>query len=231
MNIKKSISELSYFERMLWISSVTIIIIFSLFIGIDYIISPTASVIGATALIFLSKGNVLGQILIVIFSILYGIISYSFHYYGEMITYLCVTAPIAILAVISWLRHPYNGNTREVEVNRISKSEMIIIFIVSLIVTFIFYFILNAFNTSSLILSTLSVTTSFLASYLTFRRSEFYALAYAANDIVLIILWIIATVSDYKYLSMTICFCIFFINDIYGFISWRKIKNRQIKCS
>lgn len=231
MNIKKSISELSYFERMLWISSVTIIIIFSLFIGIDYIISPTASVIGATALIFLSKGNVLGQILIVIFSILYGIISYSFHYYGEMITYLCMTAPIAILAVISWLRHPYNGNTREVEVNRISKSEMIIIFIVSLIVTFIFYFILNAFNTSSLILSTLSVTTSFLASYLTFRRSEFYALAYAANDIVLIILWIIATVSDYKYFSMTICFCIFFINDIYGFISWHKIKNRQIKCS
>jgi len=95
------------------------------------------------------------------------------------------------------------------------------------IITFIFYYILAYFNTANLILSTISVTTSFIAVYLTFRRSAFYAIGYAANDIVLIILWILATISDISYLSVAICFVLFLINDIYGFINWSRIQKRQ----
>lgn len=50
------------------------------------------------------------------------------------------------------------------------------------------YFILRAFNTANIIPGTISVTTSFVAVYLTFRRSPYFALAYAANDVVLIVL-------------------------------------------
>ena len=90
-----------------------------------------------------------------------------------------------------------------------------------------FYFILDAFNTANIIPSTLSVTTSFLAVYLTWRRSPYFALAYAANDIVLIILWILATRRDLSYLSVTVCFTVFLVNDLYGFISWRRMAKRQ----
>lgn len=76
-------------------------------------------------------------------------------------------------------------------------------------------------------LSTVSVTTSFFAAYLTFRRSTFYALAYAANDLVLIFLWIIAALANSVYLPVAICFVMFFVNDIYGFINWNKISKRQ----
>ena len=79
----------------------------------------------------------------------------------------------------------------------------------------------------NIIPSTLSVTTSFLAVYLTFRRSPYFALAYAANDIVLIILWIWASMYDARYISVVVCFIAFLVNDIYGFISWRKMKIRQ----
>ena len=75
--------------------------------------------------------------------------------------------------------------------------------------------------------STLSVTTSFIAVYLTFRRSPYFALAYAANDIVLIVLWILASVQNISYLFVMICFVLFLVNDIYGYISWRKMKIRQ----
>lgn len=71
------------------------------------------------------------------------------------------------------------------------------------------------------------LTTSFLAVYLTFRRSPYFALAYAANDIVLIILWILASLYDIRYVSVVVCFIAFFANDIYGFVSWRKMKTRQ----
>lgn len=98
---------------------------------------------------------------------------------------------------------------------------------VALLVTILFYYILAAFHNANLIPSTLSVTTSFLASYLTFRRSPYYALAYAANDLVLIVLWILASIADRQYLSMVVCFAVFFVNDLYGFVNWSKMKKRQ----
>ena len=187
----------------------------------------TASVIGATSLIFNAKGNPIGQVLMVVFSTLYGIISYTFSYYGEMITYLGMTAPMAVFALISWLRNPYNGNRTEVKVNSIKKREIIFMFLITAIITFAFYFILVFIHTANPIPGTLSVTTSFLAVYLTFRRSAYFALAYAANDMVLIVLWILAALTDISYLSVIICFAIFLVNDIYGFINWRKIQKRQ----
>lgn len=94
-------------------------------------------------------------------------------------------------------------------------------------VTVVFYFILAAFHTANILPSTLSVATSFLAVYLTFRRSAFYAIAYAANDVVLIVLWALASFSDKSYVSVVICFVMFFANDMYGFISWTNRQKRQ----
>lgn len=70
----------------------------------------------------------------------------------------------------------------------------------SAVVTVVFYFILRAFHTANLLPSTISVTTSFLAVYLTARRSPLFAVAYAANDLVLILLWGLATLQDASYL-------------------------------
>lgn len=188
----------------------------------------TASIVGLTSLIFNAKGNPVGQVLMILFSILYGIISFSFSYYGEMITYLGMTAPMAAIALISWLKNPYNGNKAEVKINCIGGREAVFCAFLSVAVTFVFYFILKKFNTNSLLISTLSVTTSFAAAYLTFRRSPYFALAYASNDIVLIVLWIIASISDISYFSVIICFSVFLVNDLYGFINWSKMKKRQM---
>lgn len=216
-------------EIILWSTSVIIITIsFCAFDRANYM-TLCASLIGVTSLIFNAKGNPLGQLLMVIFSLLYGIISYTFSYYGEMITYLGMTMPMAVFALIAWLRNPYNGNKAEVKVNSISKKEMMYMWMGTFGITLLFYYILEYFNTANILPSTLSVTTSFIAVYLTFRRSPYFALAYAANDIVLIILWILASLSDHKYVSVVVCFAAFLVNDIYGFISWREMKIRQEK--
>ena len=225
--MKKLLNYFTKFEIGLWNSSVLIIVAtFIIFEEKDYL-TLIASLIGATFLILNAKGNLLGQLLTIVFSLLYGIISYRFDYYGEMITYLCMSMPIAIIALISWLKNPYKGNKSEVAVNNISKKETVFMTILATIVTIIFYYILKYFNTANLIPSTLSITTSFLASYLTFRRSPYYALFYAANDIVLIVLWVLASITDISYLSVVICFIVFLVNDLYGFINWRRMEKRQ----
>ena len=225
--MKKLLNYFTKFEIGLWNSSVLIIVAtFIIFEEKDYL-TLIASLIGATFLILNAKGNLLGQLLTIVFSLLYGIISYRFDYYGEMITYLCMSMPIATIALISWLKNPYKGNKSEVAVNNISKKETVFMTILATIVTIIFYYILKYFNTANLIPSTLSITTSFLASYLTFRRSPYYALFYAANDIVLIVLWVLASITDISYLSVVICFIVFLVNDLYGFINWKRMEKRQ----
>lgn len=218
-------------EITLWCSSIFLIVLsFCAFDRQNYL-TLTASLIGVTSLIFNAKGNPFGQFLMIIFSLLYGIISFTFSYYGEMITYLGMTMPMAVFALISWLRNPYNGNKAEVKVNRISKKESIFMWILTIIITTLFYFILEAFDTANIVPSTLSVTTSFLAVYLTFRRNPYFAVAYAANDIILIILWILATLQDMRYFSVVVCFLAFLINDIYGFLNWQKMEKRQMPIS
>lgn len=220
----------NYFSKtdiVLWTTSVILIITSFCLFDRENHLTLCASLIGVTSLIFNAKGNPFGQLLMVIFSLLYGIISYTFSYYGEMITYLGMTMPMAIFALISWLKNPYNGNKTEVRVNTISKKESIFMYMGTVIITALFYFILKYFNTANIVPSTLSVTTSFLAVYLTFRRSPYFAIAYASNDIILIILWILASMYDVRYISVVVCFVAFLANDIYGYISWQKMKRRQ----
>ncbi len=224
----KSIKALTTFEKCLWCVSVIVVTgTFLIFKSTDYL-TLISSLIGVTSLIFCAKGHALGQIIMIIFSVFYGIISFKFKYYGEMITYLGMTAPMAFVSLIQWLRHPFE-KSGEVEVSRVTKKKIYVMCFFTLAVTIAFYFILRYLGNASLIVSTISITTSFVASYLTALRSPYYALGYAANDVVLIILWIAASIKDFSSVPMVACFLMFLINDLYGFINWKKMEKRQQK--
>lgn len=226
----KQINIFRYFsitEWCLWAGSVTLILLSFLIFDRSDGLTLTASLLGVTSLIFCAKGNPVGQALMIVFGLLYGIISYRFSYYGEMITYLGMTAPMAIFALIAWLKHPYRGNRAQVEVNGLSRREILWLIPLTTAVTVLFYFILAYFGTQNLIPSTLSVTTSFVAVYLTFRRSPWFAAAYAANDLVLILLWVLAAGSDRSFVSVAVCFVVFLVNDLYGFFRWRVMQKQQ----
>ena len=225
--MKKLTTYFTKTELILWLGSMTLILAaFCLFDRESYL-TLIASLIGVTSLIFATKGNPVSQVLMIVFSVLYGIISFSFAYYGEMITYLGMTLPMSAVALVAWIRNPYEGKKAEVQVNQIGKTDVIWMILLTTAVTVAFYFILEVFDTANLLPSTVSVTTSFLAVFLTFRRSPYYALAYAANDIVLIVLWVLASLKDIHYVSVVVCFVVFFVNDMYGFISWRRMAKRQ----
>ena len=227
--MRKLCKYFSRTELVLWSASVFFILLSFCAFDRESYLTLIASLVGVTSLIFNAKGNPIGQALMIVFSLLYGVISYTFAYYGEMITYLGMTLPMALFALISWLKNPYKDNKAEVKVNSIGNAEHAVMWLLTLGVTVLFYFILDHFNTANMIPSTLSVTTSFLAVYLTFRRCPTFALAYAANDVVLIILWVLASLSDIRYISVVVCFVAFLFNDIYGYINWQRMKVRQSK--
>jgi nicotinamide mononucleotide transporter PnuC len=225
MKIKELWNYFSIAERLIWSISVFLIVTSFLIFEQGSGLTLVASLIGVTSLIFLAKGNAAGHVLMIIFCLLYGAISFGFRYYGEMMTYLGMSMPMCLSALISWVRHPYQKN--QVEVHRVKRKEVFVSLILTAIVTFIFYYILLWTKTANLIPSTISVATSFFAASMMFCRSPYYSLAYAANDVVLIILWVLASIQDISYLSVVVCFSAFLLNDIYGFISWRRMEKNQ----
>ena len=221
----------NYFSRGEWLlwgcSAAAVIISFVLFDRESWL-TLAASLVGVTSLIFAAKGHPVAQALAIVFAVMYGVISWQFAYYGEMITYMCMTMPMAAFSLVSWLRNP-SENRNEVRVNRLRPGEYVFMALLTAVVTVVFYFVLRHFNTANLIPSTISVATSFAAVYLVFRRSPMYAVAYALNDIVLIVLWTLASIENIRYISVLVCFAAFLANDLYGFVNWRRMEKRQRK--
>ena len=194
MKLKNPFVDLTRFELSLWILS-SVVVIATSFLSGSGLLNAAASFIGVTALIFVAKGYVIGEVLTVVFAVFYGVISFQLQYYGEVITYMFMTAPIAAITIIEWLKHPFK-DTKEVKVSKMTSGKIFALVISSILVTVLFYYLLKFLGNANLLFSTISVTTSFVASYLTYCRSPYYAIGYALNDIVLIVLWILASINN-----------------------------------
>lgn len=227
MQFKKLLQYFSPFEWGLWGGSIAAIALSFCLSGDFHPLTLLSSLLGVTSLIFIAKGNVIGQFLVSVFSIFYALVSWEQRYYGEMLTYLFMSLPAAIVACVTWIKNPSQRGKNEVKVATVSKANLFWLVSAALSVTIAFYFILAYFQTNNLIVSTISVFTSFLASALLIFRSRYYALAYAANDVVLIILWTYSSFASLAYLPMVICFASFLFNDLYAFYNWKRIQKRQ----
>ncbi len=225
--LKNPFATLTKKEWGIYVISLIIVVSSNFFSErIDYF-KMASTIVGATALIFMAKGNVWGQILSVAFCAMYAYTSYQFRYYGEMITYLAMSMRIAMLSIYTWIKNPYKKGENVVKIHKLTVLEIVIMTVLAIGVTLGFYFVLKALNTPNLVVSTVSVTTSFIAAYLLLRRNSYYAIAYALNDIVLITLWVLASIEDISYLTVASCFVMFLINDAYAFISWKLREKEQ----
>lgn len=224
--MKNPFKSLNKFDICLWVAAFTAIMLtFFLTSSRDYM-TLASSITGITMLMFIVKGNVVGQFLTVIFAVCYGIVSYFTGYYGEMITYLGMSTPAAIYAIVTWLRHPYKDSA-SISVAKLNAKKLSIVGAISAVVTVAFFFILRALNTTNLAISTVSVAISMTAACFTILRSPYYGLAYACNDIVRIVLWALVAVSDSSCVPIIVCFSLFFVYDTYGFINWMIMRKKQ----
>ena len=121
--MKKLVNDFSKCEIILWILSVSFIIISFCVFDRKNILTLAASFVGVTSLIFNEKGNPFGQFLMVVFSLLYGIISFKFSYFGKMITYLGMTMPMAIRSTITWIRNSAE-NGKQVAIQMLTKKHI-----------------------------------------------------------------------------------------------------------
>ncbi|WP_226313722.1 nicotinamide riboside transporter PnuC [Streptococcus dysgalactiae] len=205
------------------------ILISAFWFGEQASLALAASLIGVTSLIFSAKANPIGQGLVIIFSIIYAYLSLQNNYYGELMTYLFMTLPMAIFSLFAWLNHPFEGKKSQVTISRLESADSRCLITFTSVVTLVFYGVLASLKTAYLLVSTLSIATSFSAVYLSYKRSPYFALAYGLNDLVLILLWLHAAQTDSSQYAVVICFATFLINDLYTFYSWLHLQRYQEK--
>ena len=214
-------------EKMLWTASVALIVSSFLAFDGENFLALTASLIGVTSLLFNAKGNPVGQVIGIVFCLIYGFISWQYAYYGEMITYLGMTLPMSVVTLVIWLRNPFKGNRMCVQVGRLRRSDLFWLVFLTIVITAMFGYVLAVLHTANLVPSIVSISTSTIAVYLSWRRSPWFAAGYAANDLVLIVLWSLATVQDPGAGAVLRCFAASFSNDLYGFRNWRRMLCQQ----
>lgn len=123
--------ELSVSEWCLWIASMAVVTVSNFAGGAPDSLTLLATWVGITSLLFAAKGNVWAQILMVAFSILYGILSFRFRYWGEMMTYLGMSMPMAIWSTVTWLRHPSAGGQSGVAIQKLSRRQLTCVLVLS----------------------------------------------------------------------------------------------------
>lgn len=191
-------------------------------------LSYIGSLIGVTSVLMIAKGLISAQFLSIAYCALYITVSIMQKYYGEAIIYAAIMLPLSIFTIFSWYKHRSSENKAVVKINKIHGMEYLYVVLAAIPLTVGFFFLLRALNTHQLIISTISLITSLVASYLELRRCSYYALGFMLNDIVLIVLWSLEMVSNgIGFLPTVISFCVFFVNDTYGLIHWKMQEKKQ----
>lgn len=180
-----------------------------------------------TTAILMSKGKVESYFIGFFSVFFYGIVSYNQGYYGELLITIFLTFPIMVIGIISWLKHQ-DKEDDVVIISSLSKKEIITVFASQLFLFWGYYYLLKAFNTDLLVISSCSIVTSVLASYFEARRSELSLFCYIANDLIIITLWLIPIINgNTSLISVLTGPILLLINDIYGSYNWKRLKNIQ----
>lgn len=226
--IKKFFSDWNLFEKVFLVVGISLNILVNVIWGWDIVNFLYVLTYFLTALL-MAKGKVASYFIGIVSVIFYGIVSYNQGYYGELLITIFLTFPIMIVGIVEWLKH-IDKDEDVVIVKDLKKKEIVIAFASQLILYWGYYFLLKTFNTDLLILSSLSVVTSVLASYFEARRSEFSLFCYIANDLIIISLWVIPIFyGQTALISVLVGPLLLLVNDIYGSCNWIRLKKHQAK--
>lgn len=188
------------------------------------------SIVGVSSVMLVAKGLTIAPIVSIVYNILYATLSITQKYYGETIIYVAIMIPLSIISLVSWAKNKNSGREEQVQVNKISKKEYLILSLVVVVVTVGFYFLLKALHTNELIVSTISLVAPVISAYLMLRRSSNYAICFIISNAVLIVLWGLSIKTAGVGFLPTICsFVIFTVLDVYGLIHWKQEEKRQNK--
>ena len=225
----KFFKDFSLFDILYLTISLSAVIFVSIFFK-STVLTTIYSIVGILSVFILTKGVFFAPLCLIVMYGLYVVLAYLNGLYGESIIYGAVFIPIQIIAVISWFsKKKKTGDVFVIE--KIKVKEWIILLTIASACSVGIYFMLGVFHTKYLILSTITFVLSGIANYLTFRRTEYSFVVYIINNVFFSLLWLMPLIkggeTGNSLIPMAVSSVAFFVINITGLLSWRKMKKEQ----
>ena len=227
--LKKYFKQWNLFEKLFTLTAVVSMIIFAV-IWKSWWVELTASVLSIIWIMLIAKGKVEGYVVGFLATILYAWVSVFYRYYGELLISIFITTPLNVYGFIQWVNNRRQDKKlgKVVVVGGVQKKELVILLSSQLILSVGYYFLLKVFNTEFLLVSTISICTSTIGTYLLLRRSDHSWIAWILNAIIQVVLWTyILIVFGLSSFVMFWFALLSLLNNVYGYISWIKLKKSQ----
>jgi nicotinamide mononucleotide transporter len=163
-------------------------------------------------------------------SVLYPIVAFQERLFGEVIVQVFIILPIAVYGLISWLRN--KRVDRKVgtvaKLRNVRWKEVLLVALSQVVMGVGYFFLLRAFDTAFLWISTVLLCIVIFSTYFLARRCIFGFIGFIVTDVLQIAIWVLITVTVSPTVGvMIIAPFMLLINDIYGVINWTKLKRAQ----
>ena len=227
LGVKNLFKNWTGYEIFLIIIGIVLPVSFSIIFGSSVIECITAVLSIVVAVLF-TKGFYWGYILAIINLCFYSIVEYGAGFYGELFINWGLYFPMYVFGLFEWLKHQDKEKSTIIIRKKMSKKEYIILIASQVVCCVPYYFILASLNATNPIVGALSIAASFVAAYLSARRSLYCFVGYIVNDLVCIVLWTVQTITvDISCITVLLSPALLLLNDIYGVFSWYKLRKQQ----
>ena len=216
--------EIIYFIAI-FVLPITFAIIFE-----SSVIECLASVLYLVWCFLVARGQAHAHFVGIFAVFLYAFVSWQVGYFGEVIIAGAISFPLIVFALVNWVcnKRVDKAKGKVVVVATLRRNEIILVILSQLLMGVGYYFLLRAFNTEFLIVSTLSIVTSVVGTYLLARRSQHFLLGFLLNDMVLVVLWSALVIGgQLVYFPLLLMPIMLLVNDTYGVWNWARLKKSQ----
>lgn len=177
--------------------------------------------------IYMAKGKLITFLFMFIETTSYIILSYELHYYSEVALNLFIHLPMMFVSLYTWF-HNQNKETQTIKINTMSKKETIISITSQILLAPIYYVILKSLGNDMLLVSVINLVLTLLALYYNIRMSEYMYICFISSSVFKATLWLAPLLrGEFQNTTVLVSTILYLISDIYGLMSWKKLKKQQ----
>ncbi|MED7788855.1 nicotinamide riboside transporter PnuC [Francisella sp. 19X1-34] len=191
------------------------------------------SIISITNLILAAKGKVFNYVLGLVGAVMYAVISYQNHVWGQLLLAVLFLCPVQFYGWYNWTKPQNTTEKKQIKIRELTFNQFFRIILLILIVSTIYgYFVLHLYfgQNVGLVADAIVEVTSIVAFILTVLLYKEFWILWLTVDVLTISIWvdgILDSVITIAIIPVIITKLVALVNAIYGYISWRKLYNLQ----
>lgn len=218
--LKKEIKSLSTFERIFFLSAITIIIITSILTK-DNKLALLSSICGICYTILAGKGKIYCYFIGMIGTFCYAYLSFKNAFYGNFALYFFYYLPMEIIGIFKWKNH-LKSNSTEIIKTSLSRKEKLVYSIATIITTTIFTYLLFLIGDKNPIIDAIATIFSITGMILTVKRCIEQWYIWIIVNALSLIMWLGAYLEGSNSIAIVFMWLTYLILGIYFFHQWKK---------